>query len=235
MYENLRTTLGKVGLKLAHINVRGLPGKFNEVTLLLEESDIDILAITETHLDRSARNKTVKITGCEDERHDRDKNGGGFLLYWKENLDLNVNRVINATKATVSVWIELHIYSQRYLIGSIYRPPDKYDFCDKLKIILHSIWIKRKNIILMGDLYPIQAGVFWNHIGWGGIVPPLFLLYLWSNYNQTWHDGTLGKNLSKAVKILLTSSLGGKYDLIKLFLVSFQVKIRVPLSFVQLS
>ena len=80
------------------------------------------------------------------------------------------------------------------------------------------------------DLNPIQAGVFWNHIGW-----VLFLLYLWSNYNQTWHDGTLGQNLSKAIKILLTSSLGGKYDVIKPILVLFQVKIRVLLSFVQWS
>ena len=46
---------------------------------------------------------------------------------------------------------------------------------------------------------PIQAGVFWNHIGWGGTFR--FLLYLWSNYNQTWHDGTLGQNLSKPIKI----------------------------------
>ena len=65
--------------------------------------------------------------------------------------------------------------------------------------------------------------------------PPPFLLYLWFNYNLTWHDGTLGKNLSKVIKILLTSSLGSKYDVIKLFLVSFQVKIRVSLPFVQLS
>ena len=86
---------------------------------------------------------------------------------------------------------------------------------------------------------PIQAGVFWNHIGWGGggggIVPPLFLLCLCSNYSKTWHDGTLGQNLSKAIKSLMTSSLGGKYDVIKPFLLSFQVKIQVPISFVQLS
>ena len=77
------------------------------------------------------------------------------------------------------------------------------------------------------------AGVVWNHIG---IVPLfLFLLYLLSSYNQTWHDCTLGKNFSKATKSLLTSSLRGMSDIIKLFLVSFQVKIRVSLSFVQLS
>ena len=84
---------------------------------------------------------------------------------------------------------------------------------------------------------PIQAGVFWSHIGWGGgtLCLSLFLIYLFSNYYQTLHDGTLAQNLSKALKDLLTSSLGGKYDLIKLFFVLFQLKIRVLLSCVQLS
>ena len=44
---------------------------------------------------------------------------------------------------------------------------------------------------------PIQAGVFWNHIGW----PPPFLLYLLSNYHQTWHASTMPQNLSKTVKV----------------------------------
>ena len=35
----------------------------------------------------------------------------------------------------------------------------------------------------------------------------------------------------KAIKIFLTSSPGGKYDVIKPFLVSFQVKLRVSLIF----
>ena len=59
---------------------------------------------------------------------------------------------MNATKATESLWVELHMHSQRYLIGSIYHPPNKHDFYDKLKIILDSIWIKHKTIILRGDL-----------------------------------------------------------------------------------
>ena len=73
-------------------------------------------------------------------------------MYWKENLDVTVNKVINAAKDMESVWIDLHIHSQRYLIGGLYRPPDRYDFYDKLKIILTSIWTRRKNIILQGDL-----------------------------------------------------------------------------------
>ena len=75
-------------------------------------------------------------------------------------------------------------------------------------------------------------------MGGGGAlccVPTLFLLLLWSNYNQTWYDGTLGQNLSKAIKILLRTSLGGTYDVSKPFLVLFEVKIRVSLSFVKWS
>ena len=62
-------------------------------------------------------------------------------------------------------------------------------------------------------------------------MPPslsLFLLYLCSNYNQTWHDGTLGQNLSKAIKILLTSSPGGKYDVIKPFFYCSRSKFEFP-------
>ena len=51
------------------------------------------------------------------------------------------------------------------------------------------------------NINPIQAGVFSNHIDWGGdIVSPSVSHFLRFNYNQTWHDGTLGQNLSKAVK-----------------------------------
>ena len=58
--------------------------------------------------------------------------------------------------------------------------------------------------------------------------PPKFLLYLLSNCRQTWHDGTLEQKLSKALKILLTSSLRRTYDVIKQFSV-----IQAPLSFIQ--
>ena len=33
------------------------------------------------------------------------------------------------------------------------------------------------------------------------VPPPLFLLYLLSNYHQTWHDSTMAQNLSRAVKV----------------------------------
>ena len=83
-------------------------------------------------------------------------------------------------------------------------------------------------------LNSIQAGVFWNHLGWGGTFPPvspLFVVQLRPNL-AWWYSGT--KSL-KSHKILLPSSPGGTYDVIKPFLVLFHVKIRAPLSILQWS
>ena len=51
--------------------------------------------------------------------------------------------------------------------------------------------------------------------------------------HQTWHDGTLAQNLSKAIKSFMTSLLFRVHHVIKQFLLSFEVEIRDPLSFVQ--
>ena len=111
------------------------------------------------------------------------------------------------------------IFIQTPVNAKLYKP-----FKNRLKTLIRKAEIN----YYLEAFNPIQAGVFWKHIGWGAH-------YLWSNYNQTWHGGTLRQNLSKAIKMLLMSSLGGKYDVIKLFLVWFQVKIRVFLFCVQLS
>ena len=76
-----------------------------------------------------------------------------------------------------------------------------------------------------GLLEPYRLG------GGGHNVPPLFLICLGSNCNQTWHAATLGQNLSKSIKISLTSLLGAKYAVIKPFLVSFQVNIQILLLY----
>ena len=50
---------------------------------------------------------------------------------------------------------------------------------------------------------------------------------------QTWHDGAVAQNLSKALKIVMTSLLLRVQDVIKQFTLSFEVETRDPLSAVQ--
>ena len=78
-----RTSNQGSNVSVAHINIRSLRNKVDEVKVLLHVCRFDILAITETHLDRKISNSQLKIDNYKIIRRDRDANtiGGGCLFY----------------------------------------------------------------------------------------------------------------------------------------------------------
>ena len=60
MFKDIREQMKGNGIKLCHINVRGLLRKLTEVTLLARDSKLDILAVTESHLDKSISDDTIR-------------------------------------------------------------------------------------------------------------------------------------------------------------------------------
>ena len=80
-------------MKVAHINCRGLFGKLTEITLVLQETKIDILGITETHFSDKIRDEEIRTDGYNVQRLDRpNQQGGGCLLYYREGLDVIQNQ-----------------------------------------------------------------------------------------------------------------------------------------------
>eukprot|EP00112_Aurelia_sp_Birch-Aquarium-sp1_P018925 Seg4593.5 transcript_id=Seg4593.5/GoldUCD/mRNA.D3Y31 product="hypothetical protein" protein_id=Seg4593.5/GoldUCD/D3Y31 len=152
VFEELRNSLVSKGrgIRIAHLNVRGLLRKFNEIILLIKESNMDILVITESHLDSTVSDEQIAIDGYGLKRCDRNRHGGGVLVYFNNSLDItpfqNIDRL-----GTESIWMDLTLHSQHYLIAGTYRPPDKPEFYENLSSILEDIWVKRKNILLLGD------------------------------------------------------------------------------------
>ena len=146
MYEELKTTLKGKGLKIAHLNCRGVKSKLTEITLLLKTCCIDILSITESHLCDEILDENINIDNYRFLRQDRqNKSGGGCLIYYKENI--NVIPKPELTVGTIeSIWFELIINSQRLLIGNVYRAPDNYEFYNHFKTNLERIWLKRNNV-----------------------------------------------------------------------------------------
>ena len=65
MFSDIKEQLRGNGIKIVHINVRGLMSKLTDVTLLIQEPKLDILVVTETHLDSSISDDTIKIEGCK--------------------------------------------------------------------------------------------------------------------------------------------------------------------------
>lgn len=53
--------------------------------MLLVETSLDILAVTETKLANDTTDEDIEIEGYFTIRNDRDKNGDGVLLYYKDS------------------------------------------------------------------------------------------------------------------------------------------------------
>ena len=150
VYKDLGTKLSTDGLRIAHINVRSLRYKINEIKIMLSESKLDILSITETHLDGEISTEELAITGFKAVRLDReDREGGSCMIYYSENLHMYERDDLKAD--IEAIWIDITVMSQKLLLGYIYRPPDDYTFYDKFYNILENTVKNRKNVVILGD------------------------------------------------------------------------------------
>lgn len=154
-FSDLRETLISTnGLRCAHLNVNGLLNKIEQVRLLLYESKINILAISETHLSSTVSNAELEIHNYSLVRKDRQgcgNNWGGVLVYYENHIPLHeVDFKFEAGK-TESIWLEINIRSEKLLVGCIYRPPNDKHFLKNFESITNRI-SHRKNILILGDL-----------------------------------------------------------------------------------
>ena len=150
------------GFKLAHLNIRSLVKKVDQIRLLLNDSDIDLLSISETWLKGHLHTGLVELKGFLTFRQDRGprgkKRGGGLITYvnkkysdCSESLaDLNVsNENIEAQ------WVMIHRAHCKDIIScNIYRPPTG----DLKKAILYleecllTLNLSKINLFVMGDM-----------------------------------------------------------------------------------
>ena len=111
----------------------------------------DLLGITETHLNTNISDDWIRIPGYNFVRNDRDsRGGGGVLMYFKE--DLIVHPVHSWDKPDLeATWLNITMRSQSFLVGCVYRPPNDSSFFVTFRDLITDIWIRRKNIVLVGD------------------------------------------------------------------------------------
>ena len=111
------------------------------------------MAITETHSDLSIDREHVEIDGYELERRDRQSGlWGGVVIYYKENFKV-ISQLDRYGTNMEAIWIEVVSHSQRLLIGAVYRHSKDVKFFDKFSnTFLEKIWMKRKYLVILGDL-----------------------------------------------------------------------------------
>ena len=79
------------GLKIASLNVNSLLKHFDEIMHLLFKFPFDIFAINESKIDDSITDGEISIPGFNLIRKDRNRTGGGVVLYIKESLSYIVS------------------------------------------------------------------------------------------------------------------------------------------------
>ena len=77
------------GLLFLHLNIRSLLPKLAEVKRLLNQSGASVLGLSESWLDESVTDGEVNIDGYTVIRRDRNRNGGGVIVYIKDGLAFN--------------------------------------------------------------------------------------------------------------------------------------------------
>ena len=114
-------------------------------------SNVDILLISETKNDSSFPTAQFKIEGYTTYRLDRNSNGGGILLYIREDIP---STLLNTKLLIEGFCIEINIRKKKWLLVCTYNP-NKNLISNHLKEIgknLDNYSSKYDNFILLGDL-----------------------------------------------------------------------------------
>ena len=113
-------------------------------------NNLDILLITETKIDSSFPTAQFQIEGYTTYRLDRNTNGGGILLYIREDIP---STLLNSDMSVESFSIEINIRKKNWLLVCTYNP-NKNLISSHLKEIgknLDNYSSKYDNFILLGD------------------------------------------------------------------------------------
>jgi exonuclease III len=120
--------------------------------VLLKNTEIYILCISESYLDNTIHNTEINVDGYTLVRKDRNRNGGGVLIYIKENINYK-DRADLSDDDVESRWIEINgVMNSPLIIGCYYRPPSAgTQYYDCMINNIERVCAENKEVIILGD------------------------------------------------------------------------------------
>ena len=116
---------------------------------------IDVFSINETWLDNTVSDGEIAIQDFQVFRADRDRRGGGTLLYVRDSLKVKHRKDLTPENKELEVcWIEIKPSSGSViLVCSLYRPPSANEaYYDSMLDNITMAQSQNKEIIILGDL-----------------------------------------------------------------------------------
>ena len=131
MEDNDLHQLGKIkGISIAHLNIRSLFGKLEDIVRILDLGKVCLLGISEMWLNQSVPNSMLSIPHYDLYRFDRNadsgkQTGGGVCIYahTKYNV-IPIDDLYTCNPDIEILWIQLALKDTRpTYIACVYRPP----------------------------------------------------------------------------------------------------------------
>ena len=112
----------KGNLMIGYLNINSLQNKFEALKALVEKN-IDILVLSETKIDESFPSNQFLIDSFSPPfRKDRDSQGGGILIYVRENIPCRLLNYATLPNDIEGIFIELSIDRNKWLMMGGYNP-----------------------------------------------------------------------------------------------------------------
>ena len=141
------------GLNIMHLNICSLYRCIDEIRTFFEQSQYDVLSFSETMLDETIPDACISINNYAMVRKDRNRNGGGIIVYVKKNIIFNVREEFADNELEMLV-LEIEREKQKPLLICVwYRPPNsKPSLFDNVNDAFDKFESMDLDIILLGDL-----------------------------------------------------------------------------------
>ena len=143
-------------LIFGQININSIRNKINELKLLII-SNLDILVVIETKLDDTFPLDQFAIDGFGPPyRLDRDKNGGGIMVYVRDDLaskEIKFQQLNTTAREIEGIFIEINLRKSKWLLFAGYNNKKSNIGCylNKLGPTLDNLLSKYENLLVIGD------------------------------------------------------------------------------------
>ena len=126
---------------LSYLNINSLRYKIVDLRHILEQTGIEIVAVSETKLSEEFPDSQFFIDGYTFPAYRRDRNsyGGGLIVFTRK--DLITKRIIELESTEIEViCLELTIAKRKWAIFSVYRPPRSVNLASFFSELNVLIW-----------------------------------------------------------------------------------------------
>ena len=113
-------------LIIARLNINFIRNKFDSLNEIIKDNT-DVLLISETKIDSSFPTAQFYIDGFTTYRPDRNINGGGIILYIREDIS---STLLNTDTSVEGLYVEINVRKKKWLTGCSYNPHETFISAD---------------------------------------------------------------------------------------------------------